>query len=126
MTNQESPSTNSASATSFDSRAWWRQMNNYQWLFFISAASGWLFDCFGPQNFTMSRSITMRDLMPDAANDIQTQFGTWATSIFILGWATGGLIFGTLGDRWGRAKTMAATILVYGICTGLSGFAKSW
>lgn len=101
-------------------------MNRYQWLVFILAASGWLFDCFDQQIFTMSRSITMRDLMPDAATDIQTQFGTWATSIFILGWATGGLIFGTLGDKWGRAKTMALTILVYAACTGLSGIAKSW
>ncbi|MBU6402494.1 MAG: MFS transporter, partial [Verrucomicrobia bacterium] len=47
-------------------------------------------------------------------------------SIFIVGWATGGLIFGTLGDRWGRAKTMALTILVYAVCTGLSGLARGW
>src|SRR3979409_1692450 len=82
---------------------WWRHLNRYHWYVFALAASGWLFDCFDQQIFTMSRSITMRDLMPDAATDIQTKFGTWATSIFILGWATGGLIFGTLGDKWGRA-----------------------
>jgi MFS family permease len=43
-----------------------------------------------------------------------------ATSIFLLGWATGGLGFGVLGDRIGRAKTMLWTILIYSICTGLS------
>src|ERR1051325_989007 len=125
MMNKENPSTIHAPAA-VSSRVWWKQMNNYQWLVFILAASGWLFHCFDQQIFTMSRSITMRDLMPDAATDIQTKFGTWATSIFILGWATGGLIFGTLGDKWGRAKTMALTILVYAACTGLSGLAKSW
>src|ERR1051325_11734290 len=125
MMNKENPSTIHAPAA-VSSRVWWKQMNNYQWLVFILAASGWLFHCFDQQIFTMSRSITMRDLMPDAAIDIQTKFGTWATSIFILGWATGGLIFGSLGDKWGRARTMALTILVYAACTGLSGFAVMW
>lgn len=47
-------------------------------------------------------------------------FGDIATSVFIAGWATGGLVFGMLGDRIGRAKTMLITILVYSACTGLS------
>ena len=41
---------------------------------------------------------------------------------FLLGWATGGLGFGVLGDRIGRARTMLWTILIYSICTGLSAF----
>ncbi|MEX2215293.1 MAG: MFS transporter [Phycisphaeraceae bacterium] len=48
------------------------------------------------------------------------KYSAWATSIFLLGWATGGLFFGVLGDRIGRAKTMMITILVYSLCTGLS------
>src|SRR5216117_2135816 len=95
-----------------DSSPWWRLLKRYHWFVFILAAFGWLFDCFDQQIFTMSRSITMRDLMPLANGATQLSYGSWATSIFILGWATGGLIFGMMGDRWGRAKTMAATILV--------------
>lgn len=106
--------------------AWWRLLNGYQWYVFILAAFGWLFDCFDQQIFTMSRSITMRDLLPHADTLTQTTYGGYATSIFILGWATGGLVFGMMGDRWGRAKTMAVTILVYAACTGLSGLAKTW
>ncbi|HEV8060913.1 MAG TPA: MFS transporter, partial [Gemmataceae bacterium] len=45
-----------------------------------------------------------------------------ATCIFMLGWATGGIIFGILGDRYGRAKTMTVTILLYSLFTGLSAF----
>src|SRR5437773_6493924 len=106
--------------------AWWRGLTGYQWLVFILAASGWIFDCFDQQIFTMSRSITMRELLPDVEGGRQLTLGNWATSIFILGWATGGLIFGPLGDKWGRARTMALTILVYAACTGLSGFASNW
>lgn len=109
-----------------DRTPWWRLPNRYQWYVFVLAAFGWLFDCFDQQIFTLSRSITMRDLLPNADTLTQTTYGGYATSIFILGWATGGLFFGMLGDRWGRAKTMATTIFAYAAFTGLSGLAQSW
>jgi MFS family permease len=37
-----------------------------------------------------------------------------------MGWASGGLFFGVLGDRIGRARTMLITILLYSLFTGLS------
>src|SRR5262249_8636355 len=50
----------------------------------------------------------------------------YSTSIFLMGWATGGLAFGVLGDRLGRAKTMLLTILVYSLCTGLSALSQNF
>ena len=40
----------------------------------------------------------------------------------MIGWAIGGVFFGILGDRIGRAKTMMMTILLYSVFTGLSVF----
>ena len=34
--------------------------------------------------------------------------------------------FGPIADRYGRAKTMAITILIYATFTGLCGIANSW
>jgi len=51
---------------------------------------------------------------------ISTTAGTLSTSIFILGWATGGMIFGSFGDRFGRAKMLSVCVLLYSIATGLS------
>jgi predicted MFS family arabinose efflux permease len=51
--------------------------------------------------------------------------GDWATTIFVFGWAFGGLFFGWVGDSLGRAKTMALTILTYAVFTGLNGLAQS-
>src|SRR5207237_2921827 len=48
-----------------------------------------------------------------------------ATAIFVAGWAMGGLIFGAVGDRVGRAKTLTLTVLMYSLFTGLSAFATS-
>ena len=52
------------------------------------------------------------------------QWGGDATAIFVAGWATGGLIFGAVGDRIGRARTLTLTVLLYSVCTGLSALSR--
>jgi MFS family permease len=56
--------------------------------------------------------------------DIQ-EAGGFATSIFMIGWAIGGIGFGVMGDRVGRVKTLMLTILLYAVFTGLSAFSHS-
>jgi MFS family permease len=102
---------------------WWRLLNRYHWFVLIVAALGWLFDCLDQQLFTLSRGRAMAALVP---GEDPLKWGGYATSVFLIGWATGGLIFGMLGDRIGRAKTMMITILVYSICTGLSALSQSF
>lgn len=99
---------------------WWHTLNRYHWFVLIVAALGWLFDCLDQQLFNAARVPAMQQLLQ--TNDMRTvtEFGGYATSIFLMGWATGGLIFGVLGDRIGRAKTMVLTILLYSLFTGLS------
>ena len=43
----------------------------------------------------------------------------------MIGWATGGIIFGMMSDKWGRVKTMVATLLAYTIFSGLTGLAHT-
>jgi MFS family permease len=52
--------------------------------------------------------------------DLVKTWATRSTSIFLIGWATGGLVFGMYGDRIGRVRTLTYTILLYSIFTGLS------
>lgn len=107
-------------AASAASAPWWRLLNRYQWFVLIVAALGWIFDCLDQQLFNIARVPAMRDLLATADMRVVTQYGGYATSIFLVGWAAGGLVFGVLGDRIGRAKTMLITILLYSLCTGLS------
>jgi MFS family permease len=113
-----------------DGRPWYRLLNRYHWFVLIVAALGWLFDCLDQQLFILARPQAMADLLghitnPDAFKFWTQTFGDIATSVFIAGWATGGLVFGMLGDRIGRAKTMMITILMYSACTGLSALSVS-
>lgn len=66
-----------------------------------------------------------RDSAVAKAFDTQVNtYGTYATSIFIIGWALGGIFFGIMGDKIGRAKTMLITVLMYSLCTGLSAISQ--
>lgn len=105
---------------------WWSYLNGYHWFVLTVCALGWMFDCADQIIFYSSRSIAMRDLMPGATGDRQTEVGTWATMVFMIGWATGGLVFGIIGDKWGRAKTMGLTIFLYALFTGLSALSQNW
>lgn len=99
---------------------WWRELDRYHWFVLIVAALGWLFDCLDQQLFNIARVPAMRQLLATGDIGLVTKYGGYATSIFLIGWATGGLVFGILGDRIGRAKTMVITILIYSLFTGLS------
>jgi MFS family permease len=89
------------------------------------ASLAWALDCFDQQIFNLARTPAIKDLMPGASSTDITKWGGYTTSIFVAGWATGGLIFGPIGDRIGRARTLMITVLMYSICTGLSAFAQS-
>lgn len=107
------------------STSWWRYMESYHWFVFAMAALAWLFDCFDQQIFILFRDSALKQLHLPEGSDIKT-YGGYATSIFVAGWATGGLIFGSVGDQMGRAKTLTITVLLYSLFTGLSALSTSW
>ena len=56
------------------------------------------------------------------------QIGPWMgyiTALFLIGAASGGLVFGWLGDRIGRVRAMMFSILAYSLFTGCSYFAQA-
>ena len=60
-----------------------------------------------------------------AAGEVQAT-GKVVTAMFLVGWGVGGLIFGALGDRYGRAKMLTLTVLIYSCFTGLTFFSQTW
>lgn len=98
----------------------------YHWLVVFIASAGWLFDCMDQRIFALAREPAIRELLGGgAAEAVVRSNGAWATGVMIIGWATGGIIFGMMADRLGRVKTMTTTLLVYSGFTGLSGIVGS-
>src|SRR5436190_4012092 len=97
--------------SSTPAQPWWRTFNREHWFVFIVASLAWLFDCMDQQFFNLARDSAMEALIPEKA----LAYAPYTTSVFLIGWAIGGLIFGALGDRFGRAKMLTATILLYSV-----------
>ncbi len=98
----------------------------YHWLVVFFASCGWLFDCMGQRIFVLSREPALRELLGATASDHQVYvWGTVATTLMMVGWATGGILFGMMSDHYGRVKAMVATLLAYTVFSGLSGFATT-
>lgn len=104
---------------------WFRELNRYHWFVLLVAALGWLFDTMDQQLFALAKTPAMQELLREPTKDNVTLGATVTTSVFLVGWAFGGLIFGALGDRIGRARVMLWTIVIYSVCTGLSAFSTS-
>jgi len=101
-------------------------VTSYHWLVLILAASGWLFDCMGQRIFVLARQPALKELLGATATDDRVKFwGGMATFILMIGWATGGILFGMMSDRYGRVKAMVATLLAYTVFSGLSGLARN-
>ena len=108
------------------SSAWWRQLTPYHWFVIIVASAAWFFDCLDQRLFSLARIPALSSLMglPWSSTEVQG-FGKIVTACFLVGWGIGGLIFGALGDKYGRAKMLTLTILIYSAFTGLSYFSTT-
>jgi MFS family permease len=102
--------------------AWYRGLTGYHWFVLIVCWMAWVFDTFDQQIFVITRGPAMKALL--GVSDVKSASGI-VTMIMMFGWATGGIAFGILGDKWGRAKTMILAIMFYSIFTGLSALSTS-
>jgi MFS family permease len=108
------------------SAPWYKQLNGYHWFVLIVASAAWFFDCLDQRLFSLARVPALMELMKLPATDPALQaFGKVVTACFLIGWGLGGLIFGALGDRYGRARMLTITILIYSTFTGLSYFSQT-
>jgi hypothetical protein len=106
-----------------ESTYWARQLTPYHWFVFIIASLAWFFDCLDQRLFSLARIDALNGLMD--SGDVQAM-GKNVTALFLIGWGVGGLIFGPLGDRFGRAKMLTFTVLIYSFCTGLTFFSQTY
>jgi MFS family permease len=98
-----------------------------KWMALTAALLGWMFDGFEMGLFPLIGGPALADLLgPAAATQAAGWFGA-IIAVFLVGAATGGVLFGWLGDRIGRVRAMSLSILTYAIFTGLCGFAnEAW
>lgn len=100
---------------------WYRGISRYQWLVLIIASAGWVFDVYESQIFNITRNDLLNELLDGDAAQVK-MVGEWFLAVFLVGGTIGGLLFGSLADRYGRGPIMIVTILMYSVFSGLTYF----
>jgi MFS family permease len=103
------------------------KLNRQQILGFWSAWLGWMLDGMDSVIFALVLAPSLTELLPNSGmaatpGDIG-RAGSILFAVFLAGWGMS-FIWGPIGDRFGRAKTLAATILMYAVFTGAAALAQ--
>jgi MFS family permease len=105
-------------------------MNRYQWTVLFAAWLGWGFDVFDGLlfNYVAPNCVPTLLGLPIGSPEAKAATMFWAgvlTSILLLGWAIGGIVFGRLADRIGRTRTLLITMAMYSLGTAACAFAPN-
>ena len=105
-------------------------LNRYQWTVLFAAWLGWGFDIFDGLLFNYVAPNAVPTLLGLEIGSPEAKQATlyWTgvlTSILLLGWAAGGVMFGWVCDRIGRTRTLLLTMLMYAFGTAACAFAQN-
>lgn len=97
-------------------------MNLYQWTVLGAAWLGWGFDVFDGLLFNYVAPTCVPTLLGITIGSPEAKSASlyWTgliTSVLLLGWAVGGIVFARVADQIGRARTLLLTMLIYAFGT---------
>jgi len=96
------------------------------WAALIIAWLGWMFDGLEMGLYSWAIPPALKELLHTEDNSAIGPYIGITVALFLVGMSCGGILFGRLGDRLGRVKTMILTIAVYALFTGLSGLSQNF
>jgi MFS family permease len=103
-----------------------KELTKHQRFVLIIAWLGWVFDVMEASFFGLTKQAMMKEMLGEAQYKlVGTMWEGKIHSGMILGWALGGLVFGIIADRWGRARTLLLTVFIYCLFTGLTSLCQT-
>jgi MFS family permease len=112
------PATSNAPAVS-GPLGWFRQATPEAKRALAAACLGWMLDSFDVNLYALVVASVMADLALDKAT------AGLIGSLSLVTAALGGILFGMAADRFGRARALTGSILVYSVFTGACGLAQT-
>jgi MFS family permease len=105
-------------------------LTGYQWTVLFAAWLGWGFDVFDGLlfNYIAPNCIPTLLHVPIGSPEARSVTLYWTgalTSMLLIGWALGGILFGRIADRLGRTRTLMLTMLLYSLGTALCAAAPN-
>lgn len=109
---------------------WHREITRTQWLVLAGTTLGWGLDGFAGSLYVLVLGPTMTELLPNSGIGVTPSaiglYGGLTVTMFLLGWAVGGICFGILADYFGRTRVLSLGILTYAVFTALAAFSETW
>jgi len=101
------------------SAPWWTEITRNQWYALLAGKIGWMLDAFDVMLYVFCLKSIMEQwhLNPATAGFMVT--------VTLFASSFGGILFGAMADRFGRKNALMATVLIFSICSGLSGLAQN-
>jgi MFS family permease len=103
-------------------------LNRQQIIGFWAAWSGWMLDGMDSVIYALVLGPAMLELLPRSGMDASPAnvgfVGSLMFGLFLIGWGLS-FIWGPIADRFGRTRSLAATVLVYAVFTGAAAFADN-
>ena len=105
-------------------------MNGYQWTVLFAAWLGWGFDVFDGLlfNYVAPNCVPTLLGLPLGSPEAARAYFHWngiLSSILLVGWGIGGILFGKVADHLGRTRTLMLTMLLYAVGTALCAAAPN-
>jgi len=69
---------------------------------------------------------SVRDLLGSSAVVDVSHVGSYVGSLFLVGWAFGGVLLGWAGDRFGRIRSFTASVFIYAVFTLTAAWSPTW
>ncbi|MGV9799377.1 MFS transporter [Mycobacterium sp. NPDC003449] len=109
---------------------WYHDITRTQWLVLAGTTLGWGLDGFAGSLYVLVLGPAMSELLPNSGIAIDGAaigfYGGMTVALFLIGWATGGILFGVLADYFGRTRVLSVGILTYAVFSALAFLAETW
>lgn len=109
---------------------WRTEITRTQWLVLAGTTLGWGLDGFAGSLYILVLGPAMTELLPNSGVAVGAasigSYGGLTVALFLIGWATGGILFGVLADKFGRTRVLSVGILTYAVFSALAAFADTW
>src|SRR3954453_640870 len=98
---------------------WRREITSQQWRTLFAAQLGWMLDAMDVMLYSFALTTIRSEFQLSSGGAGALGAAPLVTS------AIGGMLFGWLSDRYGRARALMWSILAFSILTGLTATARS-
>ena len=102
------------------------KISAYHWLMFGICFLGNVMGGTASTLISVYLPVLVKDLIAAGQTEDLSHVSAYISALYFVGWAIGGLFMGVIGDRIGRAKSLALSICMFGLFTVLISFVKSW